>query len=102
MNKPDKYQKRCLETWALDDKAPYKDHLAHATIGLVFEAGEFAGLVDKQLYKPSKKITRAQMLDELGDVFYNIAILAHLFGVTIDELDQLNAEKLRGGHGWTR
>jgi NTP pyrophosphatase (non-canonical NTP hydrolase) len=97
--KPDKYQQRCLKTW-FDDKKPIKDHMLHVAMGLCSEAGEFASLVDKQAYKPSKKITREMMLDELGDIFYNVVIAAHLLGVTIDELDQMNAEKLKDGHGW--
>lgn len=99
VNQSDKYQQRCLKTW-LPDTMPFKDHMLHCAIGLASEAGEFAALVNKQIYKPSKKITRQMMLDELGDVFYNVVIAAHLLGVTIDELDQINAEKLEGGHGW--
>jgi NTP pyrophosphatase (non-canonical NTP hydrolase) len=101
MNKPDKYQQRCLKTW-FDDKMPLKDHWLHVGAGLTSEAGEFMSLIDKQVYKPSKKITREQMIDELGDVFYNVVIAAHLLGITIDELDAANAEKLRDGHGWTK
>ena len=97
--KPDKYQQRCLETW-FDDSKPLKDHMLHVAMGLNSEAGEFASLIDKQVYKPSKQITREMMLDELGDIWYNVVIAAHLLGVTIDELDQMNAEKLRDGHGW--
>lgn len=97
---PDKYQQRCLHTW-FDEHMPIKDHLLHAGLGLSSEAGKFASLVDKQVYKPSKQITREYMLDELGDVFYNVYIAAHLLGVTIDELDRINANKLKNGHGWT-
>lgn len=99
MNHPDKYQQRCLTTW-FDDSMPIKDHMLHVAAGLTSEAGEFTSLVDKQIYKPSKQITRTQMLDELGDVFYNVVIAAYLLGVTIDELDAINAEKLKDGHGW--
>lgn len=99
MKHPDKYQQRCLATW-FDDSMPIKDHMLHVAAGLTSEAGEFTSLVDKQIYKPSKQITRTQMLDELGDVFYNVVIAAYLLGVTIDELDAINAEKLKDGHGW--
>lgn len=99
MRKADKYQQRCLRTW-FDDSIPFKDHMQHMAHGLASESGGFVGLVDKQIYKPSKQITRAQMLDELGDVFYNVVIAAYLLGVTIDELDAINAEKLKDGHGW--
>lgn len=99
MNNPDRYQQRCLETW-FDDTKPIKDHVLHVAMGLCSESGKFASLVDKQVYKPSKKVTREMMLDELGGIWYNVVIAAHLLGVTIDELDQLNVEKLSDGHGW--
>ncbi len=97
--KPDKYQERCLVTW-LDDETPEREHFMHMAMGLASEVGEFIGLVDKVEFKPSKKITPEMMIDELGDVFYYVVIAAHLLGVTIDELDQLNADKLKDGHGW--
>ena len=99
MQQPDKYQERCLSTW-FDEHIPMKDHMLHVGIGLASEAGEFAALVDKQAYKPSKKITRDMMIDELGDVFYNVVIAAYLLGITVDELDAANARKLSDGHGW--
>jgi NTP pyrophosphatase (non-canonical NTP hydrolase) len=101
MNKPDKYQERCLKTW-FEPSVPLKDHMLHVAIGMASEAGEFASLVDKQVYKPNKNITREQMIDELGDVFYNVVIAAYLLGITIEELDAANAEKLKDGHGWLK
>ena len=97
--KPDKYQEQCLRTWFGNERS-FTEHLQHMANGLTSEAGEFMSLVDKQIYKPNKEITRAQMLDELGDVAYNVAIGASLFGVTLDELYAMNAEKLKDGHGW--
>ena len=96
---PDKYQQRCLKTW-LDDTRPMSAHLNHMAMGMASEVGEFVGLIDKNGYKDSANITRNMMLDELGDVFYYVAIAAYLLDTTIDELDQMNAEKLVGGHGW--
>lgn len=101
MRKADKYQQRCLRTW-FDDSMPIKDHMLHVAAGLTSEAGEFTSLVDKQIYKPSKQITRAQMLEELSDLWYNVVIAAYLLGVTIDQLEDINAEKLskNNANGW--
>jgi NTP pyrophosphatase (non-canonical NTP hydrolase) len=101
MQQPDKYQERCLKTW-FEPSVPLKDHMLHVAIGMASEAGEFASLVDKQVYKPNKNITRDQMLDELGDIWYNVVIAAYLLGVTTDELDAINAKKLEDGHGWLK
>ncbi len=96
---PDSNQQRCLRTW-LPDTRPLSDHFAHMAMGLSSETGEFVGLIDKQLFKPSKLVTSKMLQDELGDVFYYVTIAAHLLGMTMDELYAMNAEKLAGGHGW--
>ena len=101
MYTPDENQKRCLKTW-LDDTKPLTDHFHHMAMGLSSEVGEFVGLVDKQTFKPSKQITRAMMIDELGDVLYYTTIAAHLLGITVEDLYRQNEEKLKDGHGWTR
>lgn len=100
VTKFDDYQEACLKTWTLDDERPYSDHLLHVAVGLASEAGEFAGLIDKQVFKPNKRITREQLIDELGDVMYNVAMAAYLMGITLTELQQANMEKLKDGHGW--
>jgi NTP pyrophosphatase (non-canonical NTP hydrolase) len=95
----DDIQRRALTTW---HSAAFPDHLqrTHAALGLVGEAGEYAEMVKKDLFKPGYKSGSVNRLDELGDVLYYLAILAHLDGCTIDELSQRNAAKLSGGHGW--
>ena len=40
------------------------------------------------------------VLDELGDLWYYVRIVAYLFDITIEELTESNHEKLIGGHGW--
>ena len=96
---PDKYQERCLETWHTDRFEPVNQRL-HATLGLSGEAGELTELLKKDTFKPGHNTTRTQRLEELGDVFYYLCILAHLDGCTIEELSEQNYFKLRGGHGW--
>ena len=96
---PDSIQKRALRTWHNGD-FPRQLMRDHAVLGLVGEAGELADLHKKHRFKPGHESTPGERLDELGDVLYYVAILAWLDGVTIDELSQLNADKLEGGHGW--
>jgi NTP pyrophosphatase (non-canonical NTP hydrolase) len=98
----DDIQRRALETWhdPLFGEALQRDH---AVLGLVGEAGEVAEQHKKDLFKPGHQTTREERWNELGDVLYYVAILAYLDGVTIDELSQMNHEKLtRNGdnHGW--
>lgn len=95
----DDIQRRALATW---HSAEFPDHLqrTHAALGLVGEAGEYAELVKKDLFKPGHASSRAARLSELGDVLYYLAVLASIDGCTIDELSRMNAEKLADGHGW--
>lgn len=97
----DDIQRRALTTWHidLDKRLQYR----HALLGLVGESGELANQYKKHLFKPSGKSTRGERLDELGDCLYYLAILAYLDDCTIDELSQMNHEKLTkngDNHGW--
>jgi len=96
---PDKIQQRALRTWHTS-AMPANLQRDHAILGLAGEAGEVADLHKKDVFKPGHESTRAQRLDELGDVLYYVAILAHLDDCTIEQLSQMNADKLADGHGW--
>ena len=89
----DKYQTYALRTWHSDrfHKELQRDH---AILGLVGEAGELAEMHKKDIFKPGHESTREQRLDELGDVFYYLCILAHLDDCSIDELSAINTAKL--------
>lgn len=104
----DLIQQRALETWHSKDKDFFLQ-LNHAILQLASEGGEVAALWAKFNYKPAFKLLdgmtreetfKVNLLDELGDVLYYLAILAHLYGWTIEDVSQRNYEKLRGGHGW--
>jgi NTP pyrophosphatase (non-canonical NTP hydrolase) len=71
-------------------------------MGLSAEVGEFVGLIDKQLFKPSKLVTRDMLIDELSDVWYYVVIGSYLLGITLDELEEYNKNKLSDGHGWVK
>jgi len=90
----DKIQQRALETWYKPDDQRRFDRM-HPTLKLAGEAGEFADLHGKHCYKPGFTATDEQYCDELGDVLYYVSILAFQLGVTLDELSQMNYEKLR-------
>lgn len=97
--KLNRYKSHVLKTW-LDGKRLEQEHWQHAAIGLTSEVGEFAGLVDKKIYKPSENVTRDMMLDELTDIMYYIHVWTYLLNTSIEELHELSTEKLKDGHGW--
>jgi NTP pyrophosphatase (non-canonical NTP hydrolase) len=97
---PDAHQRQCLATWGSADQ-PLREQRIHALLGLVGEAGETADLLKKHFYKPGREATPEQVRDELADVAYYLAVNAHLWGWTLDDLFAHLAGKLAGGHGWT-
>ncbi|KPJ95390.1 MAG: hypothetical protein AMJ53_02905 [Gammaproteobacteria bacterium SG8_11] len=96
--KPDDIQRRALETW--HRALPLDLQELHAVLGVAGEAGELANQHKKHLFKPGGMTNRDDVLDELGDVLYYVAILAYLNGATLEHVSQRNYEKLYGGHGW--
>jgi len=100
MKYPDEFQERCLKTWYSPGHELHLDPF-HPTLALCGEAGELANKLKKHVYKPDVDFTADEFIDELGDVFYYLAILAFQFGVTIEEVSIRNREKLRDGkNGW--
>jgi len=97
---PDAIQQRALKTWYPVGHELHLDPL-HPTLAIAGEAGEIADQLKKHIWKQGVKYTREQFLDELGDLLYYVSIRAYQLGVTLDELSQMNRQKLAGGvHGW--
>lgn len=96
---PDSYQKLALETWHNKD-VPTNEQINHAMLQLTAEAGEVASLWAKHMYKPGYQVDRDKIINELGDLWYYVRIVAYLFDITTDELTEFNHQKLIGGHGW--
>lgn len=77
-----------------DDYEP----IPHFTLGLVGEAGEVANLVKKSQRSGAQPLNVSKMLDELGDVLWYTTALAFQFGYTLEEIAQINMEKLSERH----
>lgn len=97
---PDEIQTRALKTWYPASHRLHLDPL-HPTLAIAGEAGELADQLKKHIWKPGISYTREEFLDELGDLLYYISIRAYQLGTTLDELSQINRNKLENGiHGW--
>lgn len=64
------------------------------TLGLVSEAGELAGIVEKVFYQDRRDLTMMEIFKELGDVLWYLAYTCNACGVTLREIASLNYEKL--------
>jgi NTP pyrophosphatase (non-canonical NTP hydrolase) len=96
---PDRYQQVMLRTWHGGDVAPREQQI-HAALGLAGETGELIDILKKHFYKPGYVAAQSQILDELADVFYYVAVIAALWRFTIDDMAAHLEQKLADGHGW--
>ena len=90
------YQKKALKTALF----PKKYRIIYSAIGLGNEAGEVLGKVKKWLRGDDgkgsmSKERRLALKDELGDVLWYIAVLARDLGLNLQEIAELNIEKLK-------
>lgn len=73
------------------------DFLSYLTIGISGESGELANKV-KKIYRDKRGIVdnedKEHLALELGDIIWYISVLAKKLGFTIDELLQMNVDKI--------
>lgn len=64
-----------------------------AIIALSSEVGELCQMLEKATRK-GNKYTKEQIMDELGDVMWNVSNIANLYGFTLDEMMVYNVDKI--------
>ncbi len=89
------YQKKALETATYDEK--YK--ILYPVLGLGNEAGEVLGKIKKWLRgddgEGAMSLDRKQALkEEMGDVLWYLAVLAHDLDLELNDIAQVNVDKL--------
>lgn len=89
------YQEAALRTARVDEAEPLRSlDLARDALGVTGEAGEVADLVKKHVGH-GHALEPVKLAKELGDVLWYVAVLAHRFGFTLEEVAAANVEKLR-------
>lgn len=86
------YQKLAMRTCSI----PYdkkKDMLMHAVLGLSSEAGEVAGIFQKEYQGHEVKLEH--LMKELGDCLWMIAEACTALDINMEDVMQLNIAKLR-------
>lgn len=68
--------------------------LLNGVLGLTGEAGEVSDLIKKGIFH-EKGIDREHLEKELGDVMWYIAFICHTCGFNLDEIMQMNIDKLK-------
>lgn len=83
------YQRKAMRT------ATHKCYdLANAALGLTGETGEVADIIKKHLYQ-GHDLYPSEVIKELGDVLWYVALMADYFNVTLGFVMQQNITKLK-------
>ena len=84
----DSFQQSTRRTWNPESSLP------NAALGLAGETGELVDIIKKYLYH-GHEYNRENVVSELSDVMYYVAVIADWFGITLSEVAEYNIEKLR-------
>ena len=89
------YQKEALKTWwQVDTNHP----VIYPVLGLVNEAGEFAGKIKKIFRDKNGVISdedKKEIKSELGDVLWYLTTICSEVGISLEDVANYNIEKLR-------
>lgn len=72
--------------------------ILHGALGMVTESAELADAVKKHIFY-GKELDRVNIVEELGDAFWYMAILADELGVSFEEIQRINRDKLKSRYG---
>lgn len=68
--------------------------LVHAALGLCTEAGEFLDAIKRHLFYGTE-IDETNLIEELGDLSWYMAIAIDALGTNIETVQEVNAQKLK-------
>lgn len=94
INTLNEYQERALETAFF----PEEYRIIYPTLGLTGEAGEVADKVKKIIRDKGGVLSEqdaTEIAKELGDVLWYIAVLSNKLGFSLQEVAQMNYDKLK-------
>ncbi len=88
------YMAEVVRTSAIPDGESFVSQLDLGALGLAGEAGEVVDLIKKFLYA-GHPLDAEELVEELGDVLWYVALICHAVGTSIGEVMAANVEKLR-------
>jgi NTP pyrophosphatase (non-canonical NTP hydrolase) len=74
--------------------APRNIRLLHAAFGLCTEAGEFHDQLKRHTFY-SAELDETNLIEELGDLMWYVALAANVLAVSIEEIQEINIAKLK-------
>jgi NTP pyrophosphatase (non-canonical NTP hydrolase) len=91
-------ENRDFETIRLRVSAERTLCLLHGGIGLATESGEFLDGLKKHIFY-GKPIDAVNLAEEMGDLFWYIAVICTALGVTFEDVMERNIAKLQARYG---
>ena len=82
------------QTWTISRPLGHTKPIEYCSIGLAGEVGELLNLVKKKYLREDESIPEVDLLYELGDCLYYLAILSEALGFSLDEVASTNLQKL--------
>jgi NTP pyrophosphatase (non-canonical NTP hydrolase) len=67
--------------------------LLHGAVGIASESGELMDAIKKHIFY-GRPLDKENVKEELGDLFYYMGLIAYELGVSFEEIQIANAEKL--------
>jgi len=83
------YQRAALRTASIKCR-----NLQNCGLGLCGESGEVADLIKKHEFQ-GHPLDKQHIAEELGDVAWYMAVAAFMIGKSLDEIFQMNVDKLK-------
>lgn len=72
---------------------PESEYITMGAMGLCGEAGEVADLIKKHKFQ-GQELNKEKLIKELGDVRWYMEVLCYAIETTIEEIEQVNINKL--------
>ena len=72
----------------------FGEKIIHGIIGVATESGELLDLLYRTLIQ-CETLDEVNLKEEMGDLFWYLAVLSDASGVSFDEVQQVNIAKLR-------
>ena len=79
-------------------QSPENIRLLHSAIGLVTEAGEIQDALKKHIFY-GRTLDKVNLEEELGDLFWYMAVMADTLGISFEQVMEKNIRKLKSRYG---
>ncbi len=94
----DDFQREALKTLKEWGEPGELSDIVYLALAINGEAGELAEVV-KKAWRDKKELDIDWLVEELGDILWYAAVLAHKLNIPLSEVMERNIEKLRKRYG---